>query len=88
MDHGFLVGIAELRGEGLACPFVAGRGVGGGGGGSQGSRSQTSKARASVSLASDVTGTVVTGWLPRPWHPAVPTHLGTILLPGCGAGPL
>lgn len=30
MDHGFLVGIAELRGEGLACPFVAGRGVGGG----------------------------------------------------------
>ena len=29
MAHGFLVGTAELRGEGLACPFVAGRGVGG-----------------------------------------------------------
>lgn len=27
MDCGSLVGTAELRGEGLACPFVEGQGV-------------------------------------------------------------
>lgn len=49
VDRGFLVGTAELHGEGLARPFVSGsRGV------LKAPRGQASKARASASLTSDV----------------------------------
>lgn len=87
MDCGFLVGTAELRGEGLACPFVAG--WWGRWGGSQGSPEpdEQNQSLSFPCLRRESQGHV-TGQLPRPWHPAVPTHPDNDLLPGQELGRL
>lgn len=88
MDCGSLVGTAELRGEGLACPFVEGQGVVGRWG--RVSRlpepDEQSQSLSFLCLRRESQGQRLWGGCPGLGTQRSPPTRMMTLLPGCGAG--